>query len=363
MQKAQANQGWIWALAVLVPALLLAFFCWQIIRKAPEEGHDAQENGRALVLSLPASEAQKSAGEPKHIPAVSAPGTSAAPSSPTSSAASGTIIPHPSPELKVAPAEELTEDTPLGPLPKISADGVKPWQYYGRPFTHSGSGPKIAIIVTGLGLSRQASDMALRLPPDMSLSFSPYAPNVPVWAGAARANGHEVLIDIPFEPKDYPDVDPGPYGLLSGQPFEANEQNLRWVLTRFSGYVGGLAPASEHFTDNKEAAKPILQFLAGHGLMLNLGASSLPDQATQMLEKTGLPFLHADVRIEFGMTADDITTQLLAAERLSRAHGSALIIVDASPMAMKALAAWAELLEQKGIVLIPVSALARSKFS
>jgi polysaccharide deacetylase 2 family uncharacterized protein YibQ len=353
----------MWALGIVIPALLLVFFSWQIIKKAPQEGAEALKGGRVITLLLPPA-GQGSAAQPIPTPPIAGKaGQPAAPSAPSQPQTAAPVIPPPGEGLKTAPDERLTENTPLGPLPKIAADGTKAWLYYARPSTYTGSGPAIAIIITGLGMARGTSDQALHLPPDVSLSFSPYAPDAPVWVGAARATGHEVLVDIPFEPKDYPAVDPGPYGLLSGQGEEANEQNLRWVLTRFAGYVGGLAPASEHFTNNGEAARPILQFMAGHGLMLDLGASSLPEQATSMLEHAGLPFLHADIRVEAGMTRDEITTQLLAAERVAQTHGHALIVVDASPVTLKEVAGWAELLGQKRIILIPVSALARLKFS
>ena len=35
------------------------------------------------------------------------------------------------------------------------------------------------------------------LPPEISLSFSPYAAELPAWIDAAHAYGHEVLLDLP----------------------------------------------------------------------------------------------------------------------------------------------------------------------
>ena len=59
-----------------------------------------------------------------------------------------------------------------------------------------------------------------------------------MWAGHARADGHEVLIDLPMQLADYPASDPGPHGLLASLAPSDNKERLHWVLGRFSGFVG-----------------------------------------------------------------------------------------------------------------------------
>ena len=44
----------------------------------------------------------------------------------------------------------------------------------------------------------------------------PYAEGLQGWIDMARAHGHEVLLEAPMEPVDYPDNDPGPYTLMAG---------------------------------------------------------------------------------------------------------------------------------------------------
>ena len=54
----------------------------------------------------------------------------------------------------------------------------------------------------------------------------------------ARSGGHEVLLQIPMEPFDYPDNDPGPQTLLVSLKPEQNIDRLHWLMSRFQGYVG-----------------------------------------------------------------------------------------------------------------------------
>jgi hypothetical protein len=75
-------------------------------------------------------------------------------------------------------SEELIEKTEFGSLPKITGDGTKPWKYYSKRVDSKSNKPTIAIVVTGLGSNKKISELALRLPENINLSFSPYAPDL-----------------------------------------------------------------------------------------------------------------------------------------------------------------------------------------
>lgn len=52
---------------------------------------------------------------------------------------------------------ELSEETADGPIPRIAADGRTPFATYSRPSTAPAGLPKVAIIVSGLGINEQGS--------------------------------------------------------------------------------------------------------------------------------------------------------------------------------------------------------------
>jgi len=59
--------------------------------------------------------------------------------------------------------------------------------------------PRIAIIIGGLGVSAKATAAALAsLPPQITLTFVPYAADVQKWVTLARQQGHEVLLEVPM---------------------------------------------------------------------------------------------------------------------------------------------------------------------
>src|SRR5690242_15302334 len=117
-------------------------------------------------------------------------------------AANGVIISDPA----------LTEQTPDGAVPIIAADGRRPMDLYARRFDSTDPRPRIAIVVSGLGIGEAITQSAIdKLPPGITLSFTPYGPQgLQSSVSAARAAGHEVLLELPMEPFDFPSNDPGP---------------------------------------------------------------------------------------------------------------------------------------------------------
>ena len=94
-----------------------------------------------------------------------------------------------------------------------------------------------------------------KLPGAVTFAFQPYGPDVEALATKARADGHELLLQTPMEPFDYPDNDPGPQTLLTTLPAEQNLDRLTWLMSRFQGYVGIANQMGARFTSSEAAPK------------------------------------------------------------------------------------------------------------
>src|SRR5262245_46038891 len=125
--------------------------------------------------------------------------------------------------LAKAPIAGFFERTPAGDLPKISSDGRTPAEAYARPFNPPVGALRVSLIVGGLGLNQKHTlDAINELPPEVTLSFTPYANDLQTWINRARQAGHEVLLELPMEAYDYPNVDTGPHTLLTSAKPEEN---------------------------------------------------------------------------------------------------------------------------------------------
>jgi hypothetical protein len=255
--------------------------------------------------------------------------------------------------LGPAPANDLLRNSPAGPLP-IAAAGREPRAVYARPFTPEGNQPRIAVIVTDLGMSRDATEAAIaKLPPTVSLSFSPYAANLDGWVKKARAAGHEVLLDLPLEPPNYPIHDSGPLAVLASQgPVEAIA-HLEGVMAKTTAYVG-LAASLRSPVATKEQWAPLLHDVKSRGLLLVGDGLS------------GVPAADTPASLPVALVADETPFRAAIDARLGRLtsvalkDGAAVTYVSAHPVTFERLLAWFESLPKRGVVLAPVSAVVRT---
>jgi len=254
--------------------------------------------------------------------------------------------------LPTAPLAGLYAPGPGGPLPIIAADGRTPFDAYKRPFVSNGR-PKIALVIGGLGLNARATRAAIEsLPPEITLSFAPYAEGLQGWIDEARAHGHEVLLETPMEPLDYPDNDPGPYTLMAdGSPPEIVKK-LEWVLSRATGYFGVTNYLGSRFLASPGAYQAFSNAAAGRGL------GFIDDGSGAKLVGGLLPRASAERVIDDQLSQAAIDQQLLALESGAMQRGQSLGAGFAYPITLDKVAKWAGTLSDRGFQLAPASAMA-----
>ena len=150
----------------------------------------------------------------------------------------------------------LLEYSSFGPLPRVSPDGRRPREVYAR---RSAPVPEGVPRDRDRGRraraqpDRHAERRSTTLPEDVTLAFAPYGSSLQRWVGKAREDGHEVLLQIPLEPDDYPQENPGEHTLLvSGGG--SQRQDLHWVLGRMTSYAGVMNYMGARFTSDETCA-------------------------------------------------------------------------------------------------------------
>lgn len=262
--------------------------------------------------------------------------------------------------LTTAPDNRLVERSRYGLLPKSGPDGATPAKIYARPL---GPEPmakpagRIALLVGGLGISQSGTaDAIAKLPPPVSLAFAPYGTELERTVQRARGEGHEVFLQLPMEPFDYPDNDPGPHTLLTGPKAPDNIDKLHWALGRFTGYVGIVNFLGGRFTADESALSPVLRELAGRGLMVVDDGSSARSLLASSADRARIPALKIDRVIDGVTRADAIDKELAALENLAREQGIVVAAASALPISIERINRWVQSLETKKIEIVPVSA-------
>jgi len=360
------------ALACVVGAALAFVGLWAMLADDPLGGEPV------AVAAI-----ERRAPPPPHQPAQADPTAApAAPSSPGDSAREGVPVVRPGDPMPKSgpviiripganePAETgqasssavqaaLLEDSRYGPLPRIGADGRRPLDVYARPQQAGAAKARVALVVAGLGVSREATEIATAsLPAPVTLAFSPYGKDVAEQVEKARAQGHEVLIQAPMEPYGYPGNDTGPQTLLTSLPAPANLERLRWALGRAQGYVGVAPLGGGKFLEAEPALAPVFTELGRRGLLFAAAAGG-ESRADAAAEQAGLVHARPATQIDVVAEAGAIDAALADLERAAKADGAAVGWATASPLSLKRIAAWAGGLADRGVALTPITAAVR----
>ena len=269
----------------------------------------------------------------------------------------------PAPRDARTPSEQrLLETTAHGAVPRIGPDGVRPAEAYARalaPAQARKTGPRIAIVLGGLGVSAGVTRQVIeKLPGPVTLAFLPYASDVESLVSDARAGGHEVLLQAPMEPFDYPDNDPGPQTLLTTLGANQNLDRLMWLMSRFQGYVGVANYMGARFTSTEAALAPMLKEIARRGLIYVDDGSSPRSLAGQIAAANNVLYAKAEVTIDTVPAPAHIDRALAKLEALARQQGSAVGYASPLPASIERIAQWAKTVETRGFVLVPITAIA-----
>jgi uncharacterized protein len=268
----------------------------------------------------------------------------------------------------IAPGIEprLLEKSHYGMIPVV-ADGLTPFSAYAAEADRARAGkmPVVAIVVGGLGVgAAKTSDAIIKLPAAVTLAFTPYGADPTKLAERARAQRHEIFLQVPMEPFEYPDNDPGPQTLLTTLSPEQNLDRLYWHFSRFQGYAGIANFMGSRFVVTEAAIQPILREAAKRGLGYLDDGAAPRTVAPALAAAQSMPVAKGDVTLDAVPTALEIDRALAKLEALARERGSAIGIASALPVSIERVGLWTKALESRGVMLVPLTtAMLKSKSS
>jgi polysaccharide deacetylase 2 family uncharacterized protein YibQ len=265
------------------------------------------------------------------------------------------------PPVIAPPEAALLEPSRHGMVPRLGPENRSSIRAYARPFDRGDTRARIGIVINNIGLNGQFSEDAIRsLPGGVTLAFSPYAARPEPLQDRARARGMEMLVALPLEPQGFGQhADPGPQALLTGLPLAENLDRLDWALSRIQGQVGAIgglgSMRGERFAANGELLASVQQALTRRGLLYVDPRPGAPQPERAF--GRGIDLLLD----EPSAVRAEVERQLAVLEGLARQRRSAVGLANnPTPSVVAAIAAWSAGLEERGAVVVPISALIRA---
>lgn len=228
---------------------------------------------------------------------------------------------------------------------------------YARP-SSGARGVRIAIVVSGLGLSQTGTQRAIaELPEEITFAFAASGNSLQRWMQEARRGGHEILLQVPLEPFDYPANDPGPETLLTTKPAARNIENLHKAMGEITNYTGVMNYLGGRFLSDPAAMEPVMRDIGKRGLLFLDDGTSAQSKTAAIAKGTELPYAFADLQLDGQLDINAVLKKLDELERIARKNGQAIGVASAFDESVDAIAKWSEEAAMRGIEIVGVAAL------
>ena len=241
------------------------------------------------------------------------------------------------------------------PIPPAAA-ALPAWLAYAVPAPPALGKPRIAIVIDDLGLDRARTERAMKLKGPLTLVFLAYAGALPQQADAAHKAGDEVLLHVATGGMN-PSIGLGPGMTPGAPPPEETLRRLRWDLDRLPAYVGIAMPAAVPI--DPQSLPVIMGELKAHGLLFLDNRADAA--ASAVARNSGVPYVARDELLDGQAAAVNVEDRLAQLETLARKNGTAIAVGHANDQTLAALKAWLPTLANKGLVLVPLSDIAKTR--
>lgn len=215
---------------------------------------------------------------------------------------------------------------------------------------------KIVIIIDDMGGSAKNSNAVENLQGPLTLSYLPYAKNLPERTKRARANGHELMVHMPMEPMNGK-IDGGPAVLKTGQSPKKFEEILSWGLSQFDGYVGLNNHMGSRLTQDRESMEMIMEELKKKNIYFVDSVTIASSIGADVAQEKGVPHAQRDIFLDHEITKDFIKDALKKLEAVARYKGYAIAIGHPHSETIAVLKEWLPSLKERGFELVPASAV------
>lgn len=258
---------------------------------------------------------------------------------------------HPTPQPLIIDVTKVLDDPYRK---KALPTGAAPVVIGGAPATGA---PRVAIFVGGMGLSATATRTATEtMPPAVDLAFVPTNDTVSAAVDAAKAKGHEILLQVPMQTAQ--GTRSGLHALRPDEPPQELADDLGWLLGRFGGYVGVTNLLGAPVTANAATMTALLKTVAARRLFYLDDGTSKRSVAASLAPGLGVSSLQADVVIDATGDPAIVRANLDRLMTIARRKGHAIGMASGLPDHLSTIARFAAGLGGHGLTLVPLSVLA-----
>ena len=218
-------------------------------------------------------------------------------------------------------------------------------------------GPRLAIVVDGLGYDPVRDAEWLDFPERITGSVLPYGPSSKSFAASARARGFGVILHVPMESESGVADRTEPFLLRRGM----SPEEIADRFARMAADVPQANGASNHmgsaFTSDLAAMASFAQALKGKKFFFVDSVTSAGTVAFMVMEGAGVPATRRDVFLDDDGRPEEIRRQWAVAVALAKEQGQAILLCHSRRETRIALLELLPQLRREGIRPVTVEEL------
>jgi uncharacterized protein len=224
--------------------------------------------------------------------------------------------------------------------------------------SHLKERPKVAIIIDDLGYDTNIAKKFVELEPRLTFSVIPHTPFQKKVADIIRKNGGELMIHMPMEPNEYPEVNPGPGALLTTMEPDQLLAQLKLNLETISDAKGINGHMGSKLTANSEKMYQIFSIIKQRKLYFVDSLTTPHSVCKPSSTLLQVPFAQRDIFIDHFQEPEFISKQIYRLIELAKKNGEAIGIAHPYKITFEALEQMMPEIKEQ-VDLVPASKLVK----
>jgi polysaccharide deacetylase 2 family uncharacterized protein YibQ len=214
--------------------------------------------------------------------------------------------------------------------------------------------PKVAIIIDDIGYDRGLARQFMAFGVPLTFSVLPESPFQRTLVNEIRQRGLELMLHQPMQPKEYPEVNPGPGALLSAMSADELIAQLESNLDRLPGVRGINNHMGSQLTTESTRMYQIFSVLKQRKLYFVDSRSTADTVGRPSARMFKVPFAERDIFLDHFQDAKFIRKQFRRLIKEARQNGQAVAIAHPHRLTVEL---FKEMLPelQKQVQLVPAS--------
>ena len=218
------------------------------------------------------------------------------------------------------------------------------------------AGPQVAVVIDDAGIDRRRTREVIGLPAPLTIAFLTYARRLDEQVKLAVSAGHEILTHVPMQPVNV-DANPGKNALSTDLKPAELKSRLVWALNRIPAHVGINNHMGSRYTSHEKGMQLVMAELRKRGLLFLDSRTSRNTVGAKLAKIYRVPHAVRNIFLDHDPNLESIRKQLAQLERISQKKGYAVAIGHPREATIEALSQWLPILAEKGVVLVPISAI------